>query len=73
MSGTVLPGAPATCNGRAAGSSAPGYASIADPIDPVGNPHFYGSNADGTIYEHGIRCPARCPNPDRAARGTPNR
>ena len=25
---------------------------IADPLDPVGNPHFYGSNADGTIYQH---------------------
>ena len=34
------------------GSSAPGYAIIADPLDPVGNPHFYGSNADGTIYQH---------------------
>ena len=22
-----------------------------DPLDPVGNPHFYGSNADGTIYQ----------------------
>ena len=54
LSGTVLPGAPATCNGLAAGMSAPGYVSIADPMDPAGNPHFYGSNADGTIYEDGI-------------------
>lgn len=51
MTGTSLPGAPASCNGLAAGLGAPGYVSLADPIDPVGNPHFYGSNADGTIYE----------------------
>ena len=42
----------ATCNGRPAGTRAPGYAVFADPLDPVGNPHFYGSNADGTIYQH---------------------
>jgi type II secretory pathway pseudopilin PulG len=51
MTGTALPGAPPTCNGLAGGMSAPGYAAMADPLDPVGNPHFFGSNADGTIYE----------------------
>ena len=24
---------------------------------PVGNPHFYGSNADGTIYQHSASLP----------------
>ena len=52
MTGTALSGAPPTCNGKPAGSVAPGYAVIADPLDAVGNPHFYGSNADGTIYVH---------------------
>ena len=52
MVGTPLGGAPATCNGRAAGYTSPGYAVTADPLDPVGNPFFYGSNADGTIYQH---------------------
>ena len=52
MSGTILAGAPATCNGKPMGSSAPGYTLIADPVDAVGNPIFYGSNADGTIYQH---------------------
>src|SRR5688500_18681317 len=52
MTGTPLAGAPPTCTGKPAGSVAPGYALIADPRDPVGNPHFYGSNADGTIYQH---------------------
>ncbi len=53
MTGTSLAGAPASCNGIAAGEGAPGYAAVADPLDPVGNPHFYGTNADGTIYVNG--------------------
>jgi type II secretory pathway pseudopilin PulG len=52
MTGTVLAGAPPTCNGKPMGSVAPGYALFADPLDPVGNPHFYGTNADGTLYQH---------------------
>jgi type II secretory pathway pseudopilin PulG len=52
MNGTPFAGAPATCNGRAAGSSATGYAVSGDPLDAKGNPYFYGSNADGTIYQH---------------------
>lgn len=52
MGGTALPGAPGSCNGLAAGAAAPGYSASADPLDPMGNPHFYGTNADGTIYMH---------------------
>ena len=52
MTGTALPGAPASCNGLAAGGAAPGYTAVADPLDPGGNPHFYATNADGTIYVH---------------------
>ena len=52
MSGTPFSGAPATCNGKPAGSVAPGYILLADPLDGAGNPHYYGSNADGTIYQH---------------------
>ena len=52
MTGTALAGAPASCNGLAAGGAAPGYAATADPLDPMGNPHFYATNADGTIYVH---------------------
>jgi type IV pilus assembly protein PilA len=50
--GTSMSGAPGSCNGLAAGMGAPGYVAIGDPVDPVGNPHFYGTNADGLIYEH---------------------
>lgn len=49
--GTPLPAAPATCNGRAVGYSSTGYVIAGDPIDATGNPFFYGSNADGTIYQ----------------------
>lgn len=50
--GTPLTGAPPTCNGRASGYTSPGYAATSDPLDPIGNPHFFGTNADGTIYQH---------------------
>ena len=52
MVGTALSGAPGSCNGLAPGAAAPGYAATADPLDPLGNPHFYATNADGTIYVH---------------------
>ena len=71
MTGTVLAGAPATCNGRPLGSSAPGYTLIADPLDPVGNPHFYGTNADGTIYQHSATLAGLMPESGPPSAGTP--
>jgi type II secretory pathway pseudopilin PulG len=71
MTGTVLSGAPATCNGKPVGSTAPGYALIADPLDPVGNPLFYGSNADGTIYQHTATLAGLMPQSGRPSAGTP--
>jgi hypothetical protein len=53
MAGTALAGSPATCNGLAAGIATPGYAAIADQLDiaaPQGR--FFGTNADGVLYEH---------------------
>jgi type II secretory pathway pseudopilin PulG len=50
--GTPLPGAPATCNGLGLGQSAPGYAAVADPLNPLENGRFFGTNADGVMYEH---------------------
>ena len=53
LAGIPLGGAPATCNGLAAGMASPAYAAVADPLDPSnGLPRFYGVNADGTIYVH---------------------
>jgi prepilin-type N-terminal cleavage/methylation domain-containing protein len=50
--GTPLEGAPATCNGLAPGESSPAYATIADPIDPGATGRYFGSNAEGILYEH---------------------
>jgi type IV pilus assembly protein PilA len=71
LTGSVLAGAPATCNGLSSGMTAPGYVSIADSVDPVGNPHFYGSNADGTIYEDTTSFAGALPESGPAPRGTP--
>jgi len=52
LAGTPLGGAPGTCNGLGPGQSAPGYAAVADSLDPGGGtPRFFGTNADGLIYE----------------------
>jgi type II secretory pathway pseudopilin PulG len=71
MTGTVLTGSPATCNGKPPGSSAPGYALFADPLDPVGNPHYYGANADGTIYQHTATLNGSMPESGPPSAGTP--
>lgn len=51
MFATPFAGTPATCNGLAAGATSPTYVLIADPIDAVANPRFFGTNSDGVIYE----------------------
>ena len=71
MVGTSMSGAPASCNGLGAGLGAPGYIAIADPIDPVGNPHFFGTNADGTIYEDGASLASVMPESGPSPSGTP--
>jgi type II secretory pathway pseudopilin PulG len=71
MTGTPLGGAPPTCNGLPLGSSSPGYAVNADPLDAVGNPHFYGSNADGTIYENASTFSGLMPESGPPGVGTP--
>jgi type II secretory pathway pseudopilin PulG len=73
MTGTPLSGAPPTCNGGGSGSSSPGYSLFADPLDPVGNPHFYGSNADGTIYVHTASLSGLMPESGPPSAGTPVR
>jgi type II secretory pathway pseudopilin PulG len=71
MTGTPLAGAPPTCNGQPLGSSAPGYAVTADPLDPVGNPFYYGSNADGTIYQNTATLNGWMPESGPSSVGTP--
>jgi type II secretory pathway pseudopilin PulG len=71
LAGTALPGAPATCNGLGAGSAAPGYAAVADSLDPVGNNRFFGTNADGVIYEHTASLAATMPENGPPPAGAP--
>jgi competence protein ComGC len=52
MAGVGLPGAPGSCNGLAPGSASAGYAVVADPLVTTPPARFFGTNADGVIYEH---------------------
>jgi hypothetical protein len=71
MTGSPLSGAPASCNGLAAGEAAPGYAAFADPLDGQANPHFYATNADGTIYQHNVTMNGIMPESGPPSAGTP--
>ena len=71
MTATALAGAPPSCNGKPAGSTSPGYALTADPLDPLGNPHFFGTNADGTIYQHSATMAGVIPESGPPAAGIP--
>lgn len=71
LTGTSMSGAPGSCNGAPAGLGSPGYVTLADPIDAVGNPHFYGSNADGTIYENSATMSGNINESGPASAGTP--
>jgi type II secretory pathway pseudopilin PulG len=44
------PGAPPSCNGLTTGETAQGFRAAADPTEPL-NIRFFGSNANGQIYE----------------------
>ena len=72
LAGTALAGAPATCNGLRAGLAAPGYAVVADQIDapPTGG-KFYGSNADGVIYQHTASLALLMPEVGAPSSGSP--
>jgi type IV pilus assembly protein PilA len=71
LAGTPLAGAPATCNGLGAGAAAPGYAMVADSLDPVQNNRFFASNADGVIYEHTASLAASMPESGPSPAGAP--
>ena len=72
MAGTAVAGAPATCNGLSAGVATPGYAAVADQLDiaaPQGR--FFGTNADGVIYEHNGSLAATMPESGPPPAGAP--
>ena len=70
LAGTGLPGAPATCNGLGAGVASPGYAVVADSLDPQNN-RFFGSNADGVLYEHTLSLAKSMPESGPPPAGAP--
>lgn len=53
LAATPLAGAPASCNGLGPGTTAPSYAAVGDPLDAGASaPRFFGTNSEGSIYEH---------------------
>ena len=68
---TPLAGAPATCNGLAAGASAPGYVVLGDTLDPTAMPRFFASNSEGVIYEHDVTLNGIMPEFGAPAAGVP--
>ena len=70
LAGTALAGAPATCNGLGAGVASPGYAVVADSLDPQNN-RFFGSNADGVLYEHTLSLAKSMPESGPPPAGAP--
>jgi len=51
LSATPFPGAPASCNGAAAGDDGQGFKAAADP-NAAGNVRFLATNANNMIYEN---------------------
>ena len=60
LAGTPLAGSPASCNGLPAGQSSPGYAAVADPLDPA-TAKYFGTNSDGVTYQHTASLAATMP------------
>lgn len=71
VAGTPLAGAPATCNGLGPGLAAPAYATTADPIDTVATSRYFGTNAEGILYEHTATLNGIMPESGVPAAGTP--
>ena len=71
LAGTSLPGAPPSCNGLAAGRTAPAYAVVADQLDAASAPRFFGSNADGAIFEHSKSLATTMPETGAPPEGSP--
>lgn len=71
MALTPLAGAPATCNGVAAGQTGPGYALVADPLDKTPTARYFGTNADGVLYQHSASLAATMPEAGSPPAGEP--
>ena len=71
MAGVAIPGAPGSCNGLLAGAASSGYAVVADPLDGTPGGRYFGTNADGTIYEDGGTYLLTMPEAGAPPGGTP--
>ncbi|MGC4083009.1 MAG: type II secretion system protein [Vicinamibacterales bacterium] len=60
MEGTPFPGAPSSCNGLAVGEAAQGWRAYADPTNAE-NKRYFGTNVNGTIWEHNASLSAAIP------------
>jgi type IV pilus assembly protein PilA len=69
LAGTPLATAPGSCNGLGAGQAAPGYAMVADPLAATGR--FFGTNADGVIYQHSASLALTMPESGAPPAGRP--
>ena len=71
MAITPVPGTPGTCNGLGAGQTGPGYALVADPLSVEFPPRYFGTNADGVIFEHNDSLAAIMPEAGPPSSGVP--
>ena len=70
VAATPFVGAPASCNGVAAGAAGQAFKAGADPTDP-GNPRFFATNANGQIFESNSTLFALMPEVGEPAVGHP--
>jgi hypothetical protein len=71
LAGVAVPGAPASCNGLAAGAASSGYAVAADPLDTSPPARYLGSNSDGVIWEDTASFMLTMPETGAPPSGTP--
>lgn len=71
VSAIALPESPETCNGLAGGSTATGYVATADPLDPNVLGRYFGTNADGGMFEHTSTYAGGMPEAGSPAQGRP--
>ncbi len=71
MGAVPVPGAPASCNGLAVGATAAGYAFVADPLDITPPARYFGTNADGAIFEDDASYLATMPETGAPPGGAP--
>jgi prepilin-type N-terminal cleavage/methylation domain-containing protein len=73
MAGVGLAGAPPSCNGLPQGGASAGYAVVADPLDTTPPGRYFGSNADGGIWQDTASFVATMPESGKPPAGSPIR